>query len=261
MRQTCSSARHLRHASGRRNGSVRSAREAPHFQQTRSWLTGASLPLAAGAGLRADGGLDLWPGLAPGPLAQELLQHASGVRVLAFSGNLGRGALGDDLAAAFAGLGAHVENPIRLGHDIEVVLHYDRCVAGFDQLMQNDQELLDIGHVQPHCGLIEYVESVSRGVLPRAWPYFAAHLGQFRHELDALRLAPRKGGTLLTERQIAEADVLKKLERVVHPRVGTEELDGVIHAHGQNIADTLFPPEHCQSFRVEATAPADIAEY
>ena len=77
------------------------------------------------------------PRLTPCALAQELLQHAPGVRVLTAACDLCRGPLSDDATAGITGLRPHIENPVGFGHDIEVVLHHDRGVAGGDQSVQH----------------------------------------------------------------------------------------------------------------------------
>jgi hypothetical protein len=66
----------------------------------------------------------------------------------------------DDAAAAVSGLRTHVEDPVRLRHDVKIVLDDDGRIAGSNEPMQNMQEPLHIGHVQPDGGLIENIERV-----------------------------------------------------------------------------------------------------
>ena len=93
-------------------------------------------------------------------------------------------------------------------------------IARVDQSMQDVDQLLDIGHVQADGGLIENVQcSGVRCRLQTDTASFRSHLRQLRHQLDALRLASRKRRTLLTERQIAEANLLQQPQRMVNARV------------------------------------------
>ena len=52
---------------------------------------------------------------------------------------LGR-ALCDYAAAALAALGTQVDDPIRFGHDVEIVFDHDDGVAGVDQAVQDAHE-------------------------------------------------------------------------------------------------------------------------
>jgi len=60
--------------------------------------------------------------------------------------------LGDDLAAALTCLRSHIDDPIGLGHDIEVVLDHHRCVACLDQPMQNVNQLSTSAMCRPTVG-------------------------------------------------------------------------------------------------------------
>ncbi len=86
------------------------------------------------------------------------------MRLLLLSRDLRRSALRHDPAAAVACLRAHVHDPVRLRHDVEIVLDHDSGVTGLDQPMQDVNEFLDIGHVQSYGGLVEHVEGVLRFV-------------------------------------------------------------------------------------------------
>ena len=46
-------------------------------------------------------------------------------------------ALGDELAAVFAGFGAEVEDPVGGFDDVEVVLDDEQGVAGIDELLED----------------------------------------------------------------------------------------------------------------------------
>ena len=85
-------------------------------------------------------------------------QDAAGMGIPLLPCDLRGRSLGYDLAALVAGLGTHIQYPIRLGHYIEVVLHYHGRVTRRNQSMQHMDELFHVGHVQTDSGLIEDIE-------------------------------------------------------------------------------------------------------
>ena len=70
-------------------------------------------------------------------------------------GDLFGRALGDELAAVFAGFGAEVEDPVGGFDDFEVMLDDQQGVAGIDQLLENGQEAFDVGEVEAGGGFVE----------------------------------------------------------------------------------------------------------
>src|SRR2546425_6647296 len=56
-------------------------------------------------------------------------------------------------------------------------------------------------------------------------------------DLEPLRLAPRKRRRGLAQAQVAEADVLEHAQPPREPRLGGEELDGVVHGRVEHVAD------------------------
>ena len=70
---------------------------------------------------------------------------------------LGR-ALGDDPAAAVAALGPEVDDPVGGLDDVEVVLDDEDRVAAVDQAMEDLEQLLDVGEVEPGRRLVEDVQ-------------------------------------------------------------------------------------------------------
>ena len=64
-------------------------------------------------------------------------------------------ALGDELAAVCAGFGAEVEDPVGGFDDVEVVLDDEEGVAGIDEFLEDDEEVLDVGEVEAGGGLVE----------------------------------------------------------------------------------------------------------
>ncbi len=151
--------------------------------------------------------------------------------------------LSDDAAACFAAFGTEIDDPVGIGDHIEVVLDHHDGVARVDEPVQHADQLLDVGHVQPDGRLVENVERLAaarrRGGSARR-PRVDAHFRELAHELDPLRLAARERRALLAERQIAEPDVLQQRQRVVDRSMRGEEIDRLVDAHPQDVADRSF---------------------
>ena len=70
-----------------------------------------------------------------------------------------RRSLRHDAAAAFSALRAEIDDPIRFGNDVQIVLDDDDRVAAVDESLQHLNQLLRIRHMQPDRGFIEHVKS------------------------------------------------------------------------------------------------------
>ena len=79
-------------------------------------------------------------------------------------GDLFRGAGGDDLAAAGAAFGAHVDDPVGGLDDVEVVLDDEEGAAAVDELAEGGEELGDVVEVEAGGGLVEDVEGAAAGL-------------------------------------------------------------------------------------------------
>ena len=105
------------------------------------------------------------------------------------------------LAAAVAAFGAQVDDPVRRLDHVEVVLDHEDRVAGVDQPVEHLEQLLDVGEVETGRRLVEDVERPA-GRAPR----------QLGGQLDPLRLAAGERGRRLAELDVAQADVVQRLE-------------------------------------------------
>ena len=119
--------------------------------------------------------------------------------------------------------------------------------------MDHGQQPLDVGHRKPDGRLIEHVQRGSAGRVG------CARARQLGDELDPLRFAARQRRRSLTERQISEPDVAQQAKRVRDRRRRCEEIDGLVHLHGQNVADRSLAPAHFQRGAVEPNSSADVA--
>ncbi len=79
-------------------------------------------------------------------------------------GDLFGGAGGDDLAAAAAALGAHVDDPVGGFDDVEIVLDDEEGAAAFDEFAEGGEELGDVVEVEAGGGLVEDVEGSAAGL-------------------------------------------------------------------------------------------------
>src|SRR5690625_588800 len=159
-------------------------------------------------------------------------------------GHLGRGAGGDDASAGVAATGAQVDDPVRGGDGVQVVLDHDDGVPGVDEAVQLVEQEGDVGGVEPGGRLVEEVE----GVVP-ACPL------ELGGELDALGLAAAELGGGLSEPQVPQADVAERLQAAGGGRDVAEEVRGLADGHLQHVGDGAAPVAHLEGLRV-VTGPA-----
>ncbi len=108
------------------------------------------------------------------------------------------------------------------------MLDDDDRVPSFYQALQDLQEPLDIGNVQPGCRLIQDKHGAAR-CRPR----------QFPRQLDTLRLTTRKRRGRLPQAHIAQADIVERLQLLVDGRNSREKAHRLFHRHIQDLGDML----------------------
>ena len=90
-------------------------------------------------------------------LVTPIAESATGGRVFT-CGDLAWRTLDDQLPPILPGTGAEIDHPIRLGDNIQVMLHNDDGVARVGELPQGPDEYGHVLAVQSGGGLIEQVE-------------------------------------------------------------------------------------------------------
>ena len=152
---------------------------------------------------------------------------------------LARSAEKYDFAAALAGAGAHVENAVRLQHDLRIVLDDDQRVARVAQPLHHADDPLHVARMQADGRLIQHEQGVDQRGSQRG--------GQ----VDPLHFAARQRARLAIERQITQADIDEIAEAAAdfaEQQVGrfiqrlrqcqvVEELAGALHRQQHHVMD------------------------
>ena len=110
------------------------------------------------------------------------------------------GAVGDEVAAVFAGSGAEVEDVVGFADGVFVVLDDEDGVAEVAEVFEGVDEALVVALVEADGGLVEDVEDAAEA---RA---------DLRGEADALAFAAGEGGGGAVEGEVAEADGVEEFE-------------------------------------------------
>ena len=111
---------------------------------------------------------------------------------------------GDDQATAAAAFGTHVDDPVGRFDDVEVVLDNDDGVAAVGKALQDAEQFLDVGEVETGGRFVQDVHRAAGG-----------SSGQLGRELDPLCLAAGKLGGRLAEVDVAQSDILQRLQLVL----------------------------------------------
>lgn len=155
-----------------------------------------------------------------------------------------------DFAAAAAAFRAEIDNPVGSFNHIEVVLNHHDGIALIAQLVQDFQQLLDIGEVQTGGRLIEDIQRLA-----------GTALGQLARQLHALRLAAGQGRRRLAKADIGQADVHQGLQLTRQRRYGIKEFTRLFDGHIQHFVDGLTLVLNLQRFTVIAFAFALVARH
>jgi hypothetical protein len=96
------------------------------------------------------------------------------------AGDLFGRAFGDDLAPAFAALGAEVDDPVGIADDVEIVLDDDNGVTEVREAVEDFEELADVVEMEAGGGLVEEIQGAA-----------GLTFGELASELHALGFAAR----------------------------------------------------------------------
>ena len=121
-------------------------------------------------------------------------------------------------------------------------------VPGLDQPVEHPEEAGDVVEMQAGGGLVQDVERVPGGPLR-----------ELARELDPLRFPARQGRRGLPKPDVAEPDVLKRLEDVQDAGLGAEHGDGLAHREVEHVGDGAALVAHRQRLVVEPASVAHLA--
>ncbi len=175
------------------------------------------------------------------------LQESTRVRLLYRRQLLGR-PLGDQLTALVAAFGSQVDDPIGDLDDLQVVLDDQHAVACIHQAVQDLDQLVHIGSMQPDRWFVQHVQGAAGGAA-----------GQLLRQLDALGFAAGQRGAGLPDLDVAQTHFLQKLELVLHVREGGEFLQRLVDGHVEDVGDAVTLELDLQGLAVEARAVAHVA--
>ena len=123
--------------------------------------------------------------------------HRIGIRL-----DLSDASFGNDATALAARLRAHLDDPIGLSQDVDVMIDEKDRVAVRHQVVHHGLEPLDVGGMEPDRRFVQHVEHARRAV---------AHGPR---ELHALPLARRERRGRTIKRQVSEPEIQKPRGRV-----------------------------------------------
>ena len=121
---------------------------------------------------------------------------------------------GNDITATFTTLCSEVDDVVGNLYYIEVVFDDDDRIALVYQLVKYANQAADILEMEARSRLVEDIERAT-----------CLSLRELRRELYALALATRQGGARLSEREVAQADILNSLQLLMNGRNWLEEID------------------------------------
>ena len=124
-----------------------------------------------------------------------------------------------DLAAALAGAGTQVQQPVRREHDLRIVLDHHQRIAGIAQPVHHLRHALHVARMQADRRLIEHEQRVHQ------------RRAQRRRQVDPLDLAARQRARLAIEREIAESHFAQIGEARAH--LAQQQVRRFIERRGQ----------------------------
>ena len=182
-------------------------------------------------------------------LFQQRLEKAAGV-AFGNGGDGFGGAFSDDAAASGTAFGAEIDDPVGGFDDVEIVLDNEEGVAGGAEFEENVEEFGDIVEMQACGRLIENVERLPEGLA-----------AEFGGEFDALRFPTAESGAGLAEANVTEPDFGESQADIVNLRDGSEEINGFVDGHVEDVGDVHAFVGDLESFAIVAAAVAGFASH
>src|SRR5918912_1222373 len=177
---------------------------------------------------------------------QHTLEERTGVGVR-IVGDRFRRALRHDLAAPDATLGPKIDDPIRALDHVQVVLDHDHRIAAVDQAVKHLQQACRVREVQAGGRLVQDIQRAARGAP-----------AQLCGQLDALCLTAGQRGGRLSQVDVAQAYVMKRLQPVGDCGHVLEEGQRLFDRHLQHFGDVLTLVVDLQRLAVIALALAHL---
>ena len=159
---------------------------------------------------------------------------------------------GDDLSAFLSSLRTDVDDVVRAFDHLNVVLDNNERMPRFNEALENADEARDVVEVQTGRRL---VKEKQRG--------FGFGVGEMCGQLEPLRFAPGEEAGGLPESQVAEADILERLQGSGDLGVLgelAEKFQRLGDGHFEDIVDRFAAQLHLEHMRLEALAAAGGAD-
>ena len=156
----------------------------------------------------------------------------------------------EHLSTSTATFGAHIDDPVGLSDDIEVMLDDDNSITAVNKFLEHLHENADVLKVETGGGFVEDIDGLAR-----------VFFGQFGSQFDALALTTGKGGGRLAYLDIAETNVLDGLDLVEDIGHVLEELHSLVDGHIEHIGNRLTFVAHLEGFAVITFAMTILARH
>ena len=149
---------------------------------------------------------------------------------ISFVCNIFRLSEGNHFPAGITAFGTQVNNPVRLGNQIQIVLDHNNGVTISSQFFQGTQQFGHIQKMQTCCRLIEQEHAFLHGTLTAS-----ATLGDVRRQFQSLCLAAAQSWHRLSQFQVVQSNINQGLQSVNDSCIVREKINRFGYRHVQNI--------------------------
>ena len=180
-------------------------------------------------------------------LLQNSFKELSGIRLFVFRDMFGRADV-NDRSASVAAVGTKVNDVVRNFYHVKIMLDNDDGVAARHKPLQDCDKFCNVVGMQSRRGLVQNIQRLA-----------GAAFAEFGCEFHALRLAARKRGCGLTEFDVPESHVVKRLDFVVNLRNVFEIFARFLDGHFKDVVDVFALIFHFKRFSVIPLSVAHVA--